>query len=132
MPPKGDRQPQEIDLLIGRQVRAFRKAAGLTMKDLAASLRITHQQVQKYETGANRIPAASLNKIAKLLDTTESILCGETSNLGFAEQKQQPFGSVGNDEQRLLKAFRAITSPAAQKALLDLADQMAAPNIKEK
>lgn len=46
--------------LIGGTLRYFRKNAGLSQTDVANSLGITFQQVQKYESGANRISSSSL------------------------------------------------------------------------
>jgi transcriptional regulator with XRE-family HTH domain len=63
--------PSEIhpfDRHIGRQVRRLRRARGLTQKGLAEHLEISFQQVQKYETGANRISGSVLVKIARALD----------------------------------------------------------------
>ena len=57
-----------IDALIGLQLRKIRKAKKLTQQDIAQGLRITYQQVQKYESGRNRIAASTLYHIATLLD----------------------------------------------------------------
>ena len=41
---------------------------GYTQESLAHQLDLSHQQVQKYETGANRISAGRLYELAKTLD----------------------------------------------------------------
>ncbi|MDP3749288.1 MAG: helix-turn-helix transcriptional regulator [Phenylobacterium sp.] len=70
MPPiprvRGSRQ---LDLHLGLRVRARRKEAGLSLEALATDLGIAYQQVQKYETGANRISASTLYEIARALRT---------------------------------------------------------------
>jgi transcriptional regulator with XRE-family HTH domain len=43
-------------ILIGATLRALREAAGLTQHDIAVILKVAFQQVQKYETGRNRLP----------------------------------------------------------------------------
>ena len=55
------------DEFIGQRIRAARLAANLTQAALAERLGITFQQIQKYETGKNRISAPSLFKVARLL-----------------------------------------------------------------
>lgn len=54
-----------IDQHIGEKIRARRAELGLTQEQLAATLDISYQQIQKYETGANRISAARLYALAR-------------------------------------------------------------------
>jgi transcriptional regulator with XRE-family HTH domain len=56
------------DLYIGMRIRIARKEAGMTQSALAEHLELSFQQLQKYEKGTNRVSAARLFKIAKLLD----------------------------------------------------------------
>lgn len=55
------------DRHVGEQVRARRSELGLTQHDFASALGISYQQVQKYETGANRISAGRLYEMAQRL-----------------------------------------------------------------
>ena len=50
---------------MGANVRQLRADAGLTLSELAEALVISHQQLQKYETGANRISAGMLYELAR-------------------------------------------------------------------
>lgn len=43
------------EALVGRAVRAARRAKNLTQDELAQMLGITFQQIQKYEAGTNRV-----------------------------------------------------------------------------
>ncbi|MDP3749709.1 MAG: helix-turn-helix transcriptional regulator [Phenylobacterium sp.] len=56
-----------IDADLARRLRAKRREARLSMEALAAALGVSYQQVQKYETGANRISASTLYEIAATL-----------------------------------------------------------------
>jgi len=60
------RRADNIDKIVGDNVRALRLARGWSQSYLAEQLGLTFQQVQKYEKGANRIAAGKLYKIAKL------------------------------------------------------------------
>lgn len=53
---------------VGKRLRRRRKELGLTQQELAATLRISYQQIQKYETGGNRISAGKLYILAKALN----------------------------------------------------------------
>jgi transcriptional regulator with XRE-family HTH domain len=64
--PVGERRrPTEVDLLVGRNLRQLRRERGITLSETAVALNMSHQQLQKYETGANRISAGVLIEIAK-------------------------------------------------------------------
>ena len=54
---------------VGERIRIRRTEMGLTQEELARQLAISYQQVQKYETGANRISAGRLYEIALKLTT---------------------------------------------------------------
>lgn len=59
---------REIDIFVGQRIREARKQAGITLKELSAVLGIRFQQLQKYETGANRVSASRLWDIAEALE----------------------------------------------------------------
>jgi transcriptional regulator with XRE-family HTH domain len=61
------RSPTLIDVYIGAHIRKHRLARHLTQRQLAKMSGVTMQQLQKYETGDNRVSAASLYEICKLL-----------------------------------------------------------------
>lgn len=57
-----------MDRLIGQKIQIFRKAKGMTQTELGAFLGVTFQQVQKYESGANRVGSGRLVEIARALE----------------------------------------------------------------
>lgn len=60
----------EVDRLVGERIRRRRILMGLTQDQLGETLGISYQQIQKYETGANRVSAGRLYLIAKCLDVS--------------------------------------------------------------
>lgn len=56
------------DQAIGAQIRAMRLVRGLTQTELADLVGVKFQQIQKYESGANRVSASRLWQIANVLD----------------------------------------------------------------
>lgn len=72
------RRSTPFDKEIGIRIRRLRRDAGLSQSQLAELIGVTFQQVQKYESGKNRISAAKLREISRMLgcsvlDLLESI-----------------------------------------------------------
>lgn len=61
------REKTNDDKTIGTRLRTARLAAGFTQADLADVLGVKFQQVQKYETGHNRVCASKLFRAADIL-----------------------------------------------------------------
>jgi transcriptional regulator with XRE-family HTH domain len=57
-----------VDIHVGKRVRQRRWMVGVTQQQLAEAVGIKFQQIQKYETGMNRISASRLWDIADALD----------------------------------------------------------------
>ena len=58
----------KIDEFLGARLRLFRQIANFSQETLALSIGITFQQVQKYEKGTNRISAARLFQLSRILN----------------------------------------------------------------
>ena len=56
-----------INKYIGFQIKKRRLLLGLTLSDIALSIGITLQQVQKYEKGVNAISASTLYFFSEIL-----------------------------------------------------------------
>jgi transcriptional regulator with XRE-family HTH domain len=61
-----------VDVHVGKRVRHRRWLVGMTQQQLAERVGIKFQQIQKYETGANRISASRLWDIAEALNVPVS------------------------------------------------------------
>ncbi|TXR49521.1 helix-turn-helix domain-containing protein [Phyllobacterium endophyticum] len=59
--------PHAADLYVGRQVVVVRVQYDVTQAALARAIRVSPQQLQKYENGKNRISASMLFEIATFL-----------------------------------------------------------------
>lgn len=56
-----------VDVHVGKRIRHRRWLLGMTQQQLAEQVGIKFQQIQKYETGANRVSASRLWDIADKL-----------------------------------------------------------------
>ncbi len=59
-----------VDIHVGKRIRHRRWMLGMTQQQLADAVGIKFQQIQKYETGMNRVSASRLWDIATTLDVT--------------------------------------------------------------
>ncbi len=57
-----------VDIHVGKRIRQRRWLQGITQQHLAERVGIKFQQIQKYETGANRVSASRLWEIAEVLE----------------------------------------------------------------
>ncbi|WP_312813001.1 helix-turn-helix transcriptional regulator [Brevundimonas sp.] len=51
---------KSLDIEIGRRLRQARMAKGLTQKEMAAAIGLSHQSIQKYENGESRLSLSTL------------------------------------------------------------------------
>ena len=120
-PPK---RPTSIDIAVGRNVRIWRMARGLSQAHLAQRLGITFQQVQKYEVGANRIGTGRLVKAAAILRVPVAALLEGADG---ADPARSPLSLVADRRSfRLAHAFAAIEDRTARLSIVNLVEKIAA------
>ncbi|WGH77808.1 helix-turn-helix domain-containing protein [Jannaschia ovalis] len=74
-----------VDVHVGQRIRQRRWMVGMTQQQLAEKVGIKFQQIQKYETGMNRVSASRLWEIATAMDVEvghffEGLSDGPTGN----------------------------------------------------
>lgn len=109
------RSPTKIDRLVGSRLKDLRKRRGLTQSDLALPLGISFQQLQKYETGVNRISAGMIASAAEILDASVSDF--------FSDMPEKPkLDSTTDDLRRRMTKilYRMDDKTALLKALRTL------------
>ena len=57
----------KIDVLVGKRIRARRHALSMSQTELGDAIGVKFQQIQKYETGTNRVSASRLWAVAEKL-----------------------------------------------------------------
>lgn len=111
------RQPTSVDADIGRLIRERRGELGLNLQQLADRVGIAVQQLQKYETGENRVAASRLVEIARELGVPVAWFF-EAS--GGTSEPQKPSRKGASAAIELLTAFDEL-SAEAQVKLLEIA-----------
>lgn len=110
-----------IDLHIGQRVRHRRWLLGMTQQQLAQAVGIRFQQIQKYESGANRISASRLWDLSRALEMPVSFFFDglEPGKGGGAEAADD--GLLQNKETMdLIRAYYALNENPRRR-LLELA-----------
>jgi len=128
---KSAKRPSPVDVTVGGNVRIWRMAKELTQAQLATRLGVTFQQVQKYETGGNRIPTGRLVKLAAILGVPISALFEGTA--AGSGPSQELLALVADRRSfRLASAFAAIKNNRARESLVNLVEKIAASVPPEK
>ena len=99
-----------VDVHVGKRIRHRRWMIGMTQQQLADKVGIKFQQIQKYETGMNRVSASRLWDIAAALDVPVSFLFE-----GLGDQAHDAEVDLLADKEalQLVRAYYAM--PEAQR-----------------
>lgn len=114
--------PHPIDVLVGQRIRARRIELSVTQTELAERLGVTFQQVQKYETGKNRVSCSRLSDIARTLETPISYFFEETP---AAERSRADALRAGAEGRRLVTAFLKIADKKSRKKAIEQIERFA-------
>lgn len=111
-----------VDVHVGKRIRHRRWLVGMTQQQLAEKVGIKFQQIQKYETGMNRVSASRLWDIADAMDVPVSFF--------FEGLEGHDVGSVGEgtpndiladkEAMELVRSYYAIPENQRRR-LFDLA-----------
>jgi transcriptional regulator with XRE-family HTH domain len=120
--------PHPVDVLVGKRVRARRTELGMSQTQLAEILKITFQQVQKYERGVNRVTCSRLSEIATALNVPITFFFSEPA---MRAAKRQPIydleiGEIA-DGRRLLTAFQRLPNRAFKLHVIELLERIVEP-----
>jgi len=110
-----------VDLHIGQRVRHRRWLLGMTQQQLAQSVGIRFQQIQKYESGANRISASRLWDLARALEMPVSFFFDGLAGKDQAAANGADDGLLQNKETMdLIRAYYGLDE-GPRRRLLELA-----------
>jgi len=115
--------PHPVDVHVGKRIRHRRWLVGMTQQQLAESVGIKFQQIQKYETGANRVSASRLWDIADALDVEVSFFFEGIDHDGDEKNEADmiPADLLGDKEALdLIRSYYAIPENQRRR-LFDLA-----------
>ncbi len=108
-----------VDVHVGQRVRQRRWMVGMTQQQLGNKVGIKFQQIQKYETGTNRVSASRLWDIAAALDVPVSFFF---EGLNSEQLGVDGRGDILTDKEamELVRAYYSIPE-TQRRRLFDLA-----------
>jgi transcriptional regulator with XRE-family HTH domain len=112
-----------IDMEIGRRLRMLRWSRGMTMEEVAREVGVRYQQIQKYETGANRLSANRLLVFARLFGIPVGSLF---EGLDLAAGHRAPEIAIDRRGFALACEFEKLSEPQ-KVAVLSLVRSMSDP-----
>jgi transcriptional regulator with XRE-family HTH domain len=126
------KKPKPTDKHVGSRVRMRRLMLAMSQEKLGAALGLTFQQVQKYESGANRIGASRLQQMSHVLQVPVAFFFEGAPNASA------PHGSNGSalsmaqiddfvsdsDGLRLIGAFMRIDNAAVRRRIVMLVQEI--------
>lgn len=133
--------PDDRDRVIGLRVKAYRDINGISQTELGDSIGVTFQQIQKYESGRNKVSVSRLIDICKVLDTPlMSFLTGLTNAnntpvIAVSDVKQD---RILQDPDRskeiatLLKIYNSVETKEDREEMLEVLRTLAKAKKKKK
>ena len=101
--------PHKVDVHVGQRIRQRRWLTGMTQQRLAELVGIKFQQIQKYETGANRVSASRLWDIAFALNVDPADLSGDKEAMDLIRSY---YAIPENQRRRLFELARVLSDVA--------------------
>jgi transcriptional regulator with XRE-family HTH domain len=111
-----------VDVHVGKRIRHRRWMNGTTQQQLAEKVGIKFQQIQKYETGMNRVSASRLWDIAAALGVPISFFFEGLESAAVVETVADMPGDILSDREalELLRSYYSIPENQRRR-LFDLA-----------
>lgn len=114
-----------VDVHVGKRIRHRRWMVGMTQQQLGENVGIKFQQIQKYETGMNRVSASRLWDIASALEVPINFffegIDEDTVDVGAMIEPQSKGDLLADKEAlELVRSYYAIPEQQRRR-LFDLA-----------
>jgi transcriptional regulator with XRE-family HTH domain len=113
-----------VDLEVGRRIRVRRLQLRMSQVALGSGVGISFQQIQKYETGVNRVSSSALYEIAEVLDVPVAYFFetlprpGKGNSQHYIAKADVRIDFVATSEgQRLVDAFLGLPRRARSKLI---------------
>ncbi len=126
--------PHPVDVHVGGRVRLRRRLLGMSQADLGKALGVTFQQIQKNESGINRIGSSRLYQLSRVFDVPLSYFFddmppfeeADLSGLrGGVEEPSAPDLMNKRETLELVRAYYRIRDSKMRDALRHMTKAMA-------
>ena len=114
LPPEA-RDMRKIDRIIGQKLRLRRLELGLSQHELATALGVSYQQIQKYETGANRITCGRLHFMALALGVNILYFFSDLDTETVSGHAMSEIGALKNPVRQALIGLISVLSKEGEE-----------------
>lgn len=112
--------PHPVDIHVGQRVKEIRTVRGFTQSNVAEHLGISFQQLQKYETGANRVSASRMFELSKLLNVSPSFFFE-----GLEGEDYESMPPMDMETARIASVLSSITNEKLKRRINTLISEIA-------
>jgi transcriptional regulator with XRE-family HTH domain len=122
------KRPNPIDVHVGARIRMWRTERKISRITLGEAIGLTDQQIQKYETGTNRIGASRLQLICTVLEIPVSFLFEDAlGSSPFESGMPQDIVDFMESPEgvRFVAAFSRITDRKVRRGIARLTGRIA-------
>jgi len=103
-----------FNIILGKKIREIRRSQEISLNKLAEQMGVSYQQLQKYETGANRISAEKLFEVAQFLGVAPEVF--------FPDSSAPP--PVPAENLELAQKLAKIKNPQTKQILAEIIEKM--------
>jgi len=132
--------PDDRDRVIGLRVKTYRDINGLSQTELGNAIGVTFQQIQKYESGKNKVSVSRLIDVCTVLKTSlVHFLSGlddttpDTPIIAVSDVKQDKIISDpdrNKEVAELLKIYNSVDTAEDRKEIMNVLKALAAAKKK--
>lgn len=108
--------------VLGRKIRALRREAGLSLRELGAAVGVSLVQFQRYETGVSPLSTSRLLVISDVLGVCAGSLLGEPAPVPVDDETSRR----QQQDHELTEIFASLKDAVDRRAVISLARALAA------
>ena len=112
-----------VDAYVGKRLRQRRLMMKISQDQLASHVKLTFQQIQKYERGLNRISCSKLYEFSKFLEIDIGYFfrgLNEDSQVEAAESEENRDYISNQQPQTLVSAFNSIRNSKLKENIINI------------
>jgi transcriptional regulator with XRE-family HTH domain len=131
-PMDNDALESAVDQHVGQRLKHRRIVLGLTRQEVGEAVKVSVQQIHKYETAINRVSSSKLYNLAKFLkvpvnyffEMLESTGLSSSSTLAEDADLYEAKELSEREVVKLMQVYKKIKPQSLRKKILDLIDAL--------
>jgi transcriptional regulator with XRE-family HTH domain len=133
---ENDQLEYSIDQHVGQRLKHRRIVLGLTRQEVGEAVKVSVQQIHKYETAINRVSSSKLYNLAKFLKVPVNYFfemlesSGLVSSSTLAEEAEEYEANDVSEREvvKLMQVYKKVKPVSVRKKIVELIDAMNGEN----